>query len=197
MTDVINPTLELLLRRRSVGAGFLGEPGPTEAQLQHILTAAARVPDHKKLVPWRFVVFQGPARGAFGKMLADTWAREAPAGQATPERLQLESGRFERAPLVVGVVSRVLPNPGAPDWEQQLSAGAACQNFLIATTALGFGACWITEWYGYSRGVAQALGLEAHERMAGFIYVGTAREKPPERDRPKLSNIVTHWQGQV
>jgi nitroreductase len=195
MTSVTNSTLELLLKRRSVGAGFLVEPGPTDAQLQLILTAAARVPDHKKLVPWRFIVFQGQARAAFGKVLAETWAHEAPAAQATPERLQLEAARFQRAPLVVGVVSRVVPNPGAPDWEQYLSAGAACQNFLVASSALGFGACWITEWYGYSQGIAKALGLEPHERMAGFIYVGTAREKPPERDRPDLTKIVTQWQG--
>jgi len=98
-----------------------------------------------------------------------------------------------RAPLVIAVVSRVTKNPAAPEWEQVLSAGAACQNLIVAATALGYGAQWITEWYAYSNGVRQALHLADNERVAGFVYIGTAKEKPDERDRPELADIVTSW----
>ena len=98
-----------------------------------------------------------------------------------------------RAPIVIAVISRVVPNPAAPEWEQILSAGAACQNMINAAAALGFGAQWITEWYGYSETVRQALKLAPNERVAGFVYIGTAKEKPDERERPKLADIVSVW----
>jgi nitroreductase len=186
-----NPTLDLLLARRSVSANALAEPGPNAAQLELILTAALRVPDHKKLVPWRFLLFQGEARGAFGKILAEVCAAEENDPGAF--RLETEAQRFLRAPLVIAVISRVVKNPAAPDWEQILSAGAACQNLILAATALGFGAQWITEWYGYSPGIRRALGLADNERVAGFVYIGTPKEKPEERERPKLADIVAPW----
>ena len=190
MTDM----LEKLLTRRSSSAsgGLLGEPGPSEAQLRQILTAAARVPDHKKLAPWRFIVFAGEARGKFGAELAAILPREDKM-PPSPARLELEAQRFLRAPLVVGVVSRVTKNPAAPDWEQILSAGAACQNLCLAANALGFGTNWITEWYGYSAGVRTVLKLGDNERMAGFIYIGTAKQILPDRDRPDLSQLVSYW----
>jgi nitroreductase len=189
-----NPTLDLLLRRRSVSANSLGEPGPSAAELELILTAAARVPDHKKLVPWRFIIFQGEARAAFGAVLAATCrAEEQDVGQF---RLEMEAARFLRAPVVIAVVSRVVENPAAPEWEQILSAGAACQNLVIAATSLGFGVQWITEWYAYSKGVRAVLKLAANERVAGFVYIGTAKEKPDERERPALADIVAAWEPQ-
>jgi nitroreductase len=186
-----NPTIDLLLARRSVSANSLGEPGPNEAELELILRAASRVSDHKKLVPWRFVLFQGEARARFGKVLAEVCrAEESEPGQF---RLENEANRFLRAPLVVAVISRVVKNPAAPEWEQILSAGAACQNLLIAATALGFGVQWITEWCAYSKGVRRALALADNERVAGFVYIGTAKEKPEERERPALADIVALW----
>jgi nitroreductase len=186
-----NPALDLLLTRRSISANSLGEPGPSEAELELMLRAASRVPDHKKLVPWRFILFRGDEREAFGKVLADVCRME----ESDPGkfRLENETKRFMRAPLVVAVISRVVQNPAAPEWEQILSAGAACQNLILAASALGYGAQWITEWYGYSNGVRQALKLADNERAAGFVYIGTAKEKPDERERPKLSDIVASW----
>jgi nitroreductase len=186
-----NPAIDLLLNRRSVSANSLGEPGPSPAEIELILRAASRVPDHKKLVPWRFILFQGEAREAFGKVLAKVCAAEESDPSAF--RLENEAKRFLRAPLVIAVVSRVVKNPAAPEWEQVLSAGAACQNMILAATALGYGAQWITEWYGYSKGVREALRLAENERVAGFVYIGTAKEKPEERERPKLSDIVARW----
>ena len=186
-----NPALDLLLTRRSVSANSLGEPGPSEADLRQMLTAAARVPDHKTLVPWRFLLFQGEARKAFGEVLADVCRADEKDPGAV--RLETEANRFLRAPVVVAVISRVVKNPAAPEWEQILSAGACCQNLILAATALGFGAQWITEWYGYSAKVRTALGLAANERVAGFVYIGTAKEKPDERERPALADVVAAW----
>lgn len=187
-------TLELLLKRRSAKAALLGEPGPTPAQLETILTAAARVPDHKKLEPWRFIVFEGEARGAFGRVLLKACLAE---DKETPSaaRLETERTRLLRAPTVVAVVSRVTPNPAAPEWEQVLSCGAACFNLCLAANALGFGTCWITEWYSYSPGVRNALRLQDNERVAGFVYIGQTKERQPDRDRPVLSDIVSRWQA--
>lgn len=188
-----NPAIDHLLTRRSVTANGLTEPGPSADQLDQILTAAARVPDHKKLVPWRFILFQGEARKAFGQVLAD--ACRAEASDPSTFRLEMEAMRFLRAPVVVGVVSRVTQTPAVPEWEQILSAGAACQNMIVAATALGFGAQWITEWYAFSETVRRALSLQGNERVAGFIYIGTAKERPDERPRPRLKEIVTAWQA--
>jgi nitroreductase len=188
-----NPTLDHLLSRRSVSAKAFTEPGPDADQLSQILTAAARVPDHKKLVPWRFIVFEGAAREDFGQVIAQ--ACRAEEDSPSPIRLELEAKRFVRAPVVIAVISSVVQTPAVPEWEQVLSAGAVCQNLIVATTALGFGAQWITEWYAFSGGVRQALHLAENERVAGFIYIGTAKEKPEERDRPALADIVTTWQA--
>lgn len=185
--------IDLLLTRRSVTANKLGEPGPSLTELKQILTAGARVPDHKKLVPWRFVLFQGEARAAFGHVLE--LACKLEEVDPSPMRLETERGRLLRAPVVIAVVARVIEKPAVPDWEQVLSAGAVCQNLLNASVALGYSANWITEWYAYNTRVREAMGLGPTERVAGFIYIGTAQEPPEERDRPELSDIVTEWKA--
>jgi len=186
-----NPILDHLLSRRSVSANGLGEPGPSADELELILRAASRVPDHKKLVPWRFLLFQGEVRASFGRVLAEVCAAEEKDSGAF--RLENEARRLLRAPLVVAVISRVVKNPAAPEWEQILSAGAACQNLIVAASALGYGAQWITEWYGYSPGIRRALKLADNERVAGFVYIGTPKEKPEERERPNIADIVAPW----
>jgi nitroreductase len=175
-----NTALDLLLTRRSVKPAMMAAPGPTPEQLTTILTAASRVPDHKKLAPWRFVVFEGAAREAFGAILADACAKQ-------------ERTRLTRAPTVVAVVSRVVVTPGAPEWEQVLSCGAACFNMCLAANALGFGSNWLTEWYSYSPYVRTAMSLADNERLAGFVYIGTTVERQPDRERPELGSIVTRW----
>jgi nitroreductase len=184
--------IDLLLTRRSVKPAMLAAPGPNSAELETILTAAARVPDHKKLVPWRFIVFEGEARAAFGQVLANACLAEEGAAP-TAGRLEAERARLLRAPTVIAVVSRVTPHPAAPEWEQILSCGAACFNLCLAANALGFGTCWITEWYSYSSAVRAALDLADNERVAGFVYIGTVRQRQEERDRPQLAAIVRRW----
>ncbi len=181
--------LRHLASRRSVSAGELAEPGPDREMLEAMLTIAARVPDHKKLAPWRFIVLEGAARQQFGQMLARIWAANEP--ESSDVRLETECERFARAPTVVAVVSSPVYHPAAPEWEQILSAGAACLNLLHAASAYGFGARWITEWYGYDDRVKAAFGLEPHERFAGFVFVGTPKQRPTERDRPDINSITS------
>ena len=187
-------TIELLLKRRSAKPAMLADPGPTSEQLTTILTAATRVPDHKKLEPWRFIVFEGEARATFGRVLLKACLAEEKE-TPTAGRLEMERMRLLRSPTVIAVISRATPNPAAPEWEQILSCGAACFNLCLAATALGFGTCWITEWYAYSPGVRAALKLAANERIAGFVYIGTAKERQPERERPLLAKVVSRWTG--
>jgi nitroreductase len=183
--------IDLLLSRRSGSAKTMTGPGPDNTQLRTILEGAARAPDHGKLFPWRFIVFAGDARKRMGDLLAQSIAKtDASAGE---ERLQMERTRFLRAPVIVAVVSRVREAIPIPEWEQILSAGAVCQNMLIASHALGFVANWITEWPAYNALVKEQLGLKPGERIAGFVYIGTPAVPLEERVRPVLDDIVTYY----
>jgi len=183
--------LALLHKRRSVVVRDMVGPGPVGEEIDALLAAGARVPDHGKLAPWRFMVFEGGARAAFGDVLAAAFRANEPT--ADDERADFERGRFERAPLVIGVISRIAKDSKIPEWEQTLSAGAVCQNILVAASALGFASQWLTEWYAYDAHVITALGLGADERVAGFLYFGSMDEPPKERPRPLLADITERW----
>lgn len=189
MTDA---TLQLLRTRRSSKPDLLIAPGPDARQVDELLTIAARVPDHKKLVPWRFIVFEGEARARFGEVMARVCAEEEKE-PPSDVRLDFERQRFLRAPLVIAVVSRVVETKGAPEWEQILSAGASAMTLCIAANAMGFATCWLTEWVAYSPRIGSELRLAANERIVGFVYIGTASVKPDERPRPALADVVTRW----
>ena len=189
MTEII----DFLLTRRSVTARNLTEPGPSKEQLDMILRAAHRVPDHGKLGPWRFIILKGNARAEFGEILGAAYKKENP--DAFDELVEVEKERFQRAPVIVAVTSRITPEHKIPEWEQTLSSGAACMNMLNAAHALGLAAQWITEWPAYNDDVANALGVGEKERIAGFIYIGTAAQPPDERTRPEISDIVIEWTG--
>ena len=183
--------LELLKTRRSVKPMELGGPGPSAAEIETLLTIASRVPDHGKLAPWRFIVFEGEARKQAGETIAKIF-RETHA-DATPEQIAFERKRLARAPLVIAVISRAAPHAKIPEWEQQLSAGAAAMNLVTAAHATGYAASWITEWYAYDRRVLDALGLSPSERIAGFVHIGRPAKPPEDRERPKLADIVTRY----
>lgn len=184
-------TLDLLLSRRSGSAKAMRAPGPSSDQLDTLLTAASRAPDHGKLFPWRFILFEGDARRRMGLLLAECLVASEP--QATPERLEQERQRFLRAPVVVAVISRVRESIPIPEWEQILSAGAVCQNLVIAAHSIGFVANWITEWCAYHPLVKERLGLKSGERVAGYIYIGTSAAPLEERIRPELDKIVQRF----
>src|SRR5215203_2873221 len=185
----MNDSISLLQQRRSVAASRLAEPGPGAEDLERLLTIASRVPDHGRLFPWRFIVIEGEARHRIGVVIAEAFKADQPG--ADEDSLNRERTRLSRAPVVVAVVSRAKPHVKIPEWEQVLSSGAACMNLLTAASAMGYGASWITEWYAYDRRVLDALGLDPAERIAGFVHIGTVAEKPSERARPVLSDIVT------
>jgi nitroreductase len=187
MTD----TLSLLKLRRSVPPQFLTAPGPDAGQLDELLTIAARVPDHGKLVPWRFVVFSGEGRTRAAEVVAQAFSARNP--DARPEQVAFERNRLLQAPVIVAVISRAAPHVKIPEWEQELSAGAVCMNLLIAAQAMGFGGSWLTNWFSFDRGVLDAFGLSENERMAGFVHLGTPTSIPADRDRPLLADIVSHY----
>jgi nitroreductase len=192
LNDTSSGTLGLLLTRRSGSAKAMTAPGPNADDLRRILAAGMRAPDHGKLAPWRFILFEGDARHAMGRLLVEALRHNEP--QASEERIALERNRFVRAPIVVAVVSRVREGIPIPVWEQELSAGAVCQNILVAAHAMGFVANWITEWYAYDSHVKERLGLKTGERIAGYIYIGTSAGPLEERVRPDPDALVTRFE---
>jgi nitroreductase len=190
----MNQVLELLSRRRSAKIAQLTGPGPSPDELDTILRIAARVPDHKRLAPWRFIVFEGDARHRFGDVLAETLKQES-SEPPSDMRLQMERERFARAPLVVAAILKPREAAGVPEIEQLLSGGAATFNLCLAANPMGYGTCWVTEWCAFSAGIRAALGLADTEQVAGFVYIGTEREKQADRDRPAMAGIVSRWPG--
>ena len=183
--------LNLLTTRRSASVKAMGEPGPTEAQLLEILQIAVRVPDHGKLAPWRFLLFEGEARAAFGNRLAERW--KALHLDPSAETLEFWRRFFMRAPVVLALISRAAQHPKIPEWEQILSAGAVGENILLAATALGLACQWNTDWPVYDEAIHRVLGLEAHERIAGFFYLGTSTQPLEDRPRPDPQSLLRRW----
>src|SRR5688572_3559912 len=185
------PALACLDARRSVPSRLLGEPGPTDAQLLRLLASAVRVPDHGKLVPWRFVRIAGDARLRLGEWLAlRSRQRDPDAPEAAVEKDRL---RFSFAPVIVAVVASPTPGHKVPEIEQLLSGGAVCFALLQAAQALGFGAQWLTGWPAYDPELHARFGLVTHERILGFIHIGTASEAAPERLRPDPASLLTDF----
>jgi len=183
--------LDLLKTRRSVKPIELVGPAPSAAEIDTLLTIASRVPDHGKLAPWRFIVFEGDARIAAGAAIAAAFA--ADRADATADQIAFERARLTRAPLVIAVVSRAAPHAKIPEWEQLMSAGASAMLLVTAAHALGYAASWLTEWYAYDRRVLERLGLAPLERIAGFVHIGTAARPPEDRERPPLAAIVSRY----
>jgi nitroreductase len=188
---VVPRTLDLLLSRRSGSAKSMKGPGPTAEQIRTLIACATRVPDHGKLTPWRFVIFEGDARARFGEVLVRALKTTEP--DASEERIAQERNRFLRAPTIIAVVSRVREGLPIPEWEQVLSAGAACQTLCIAAHAMGFVANWITEWCAYHPVVREELGLKSGERIAGTIYLGHPVEPLIDRPRPDFDAVAAYW----
>jgi nitroreductase len=191
MTDM----LELLKARRSVPPALLVPPGPSESQIETLLTIAARVPDHGKLQPWRFIVYEGEARVKASRIVEDAFLARNPDADDLSRRK--EGSRFSLAPLVVGVISTAAEHAKIPVWEQQLSAAAVCENLVIAASAMGFGASWLTGWFAYDATVLASLGVKPGEKVAGFVHIGTAKEAVPDRPRPSLTDIVSRFDAEV
>jgi len=183
-----NPVLDFLLPRRSRPAKLLSPPGPGRDELRRLLTAAARVPDHGKLEPWRFVVLDGAAPG---RIAAAIRARAALTG-ANADKGALA---FEQAPVAVAVVGVPRASDTIPSLEQTLSAGCVCLSLLNAALAAGWGANWLTGWPAHDpEFLAAELGVRDPEWVAGFIHIGSCATPPPDRPRPDVAAITT-WTG--
>lgn len=182
--------LSFLATRRSCRPRDLVAPGPDRDELRQIVALASRTPDHGKLHPWRFVHVPQEHRQDFAALLHRAYLDERPA----PGRLEVEANEkfAHQAPeLVIALFS---PRPGAkiPVWEQELSCGAACFNLLNAAAALGYGAGWVTGWAAYSEQVRAAFGT-TEERIAAFVFIGTAGVPLEERPRPAVEEIFSEW----
>lgn len=187
MTD----TLSLLKQRRSVPPQFLAAPGPDGAQLDELLAIAARVPDHGKLVPWRFIVFKGEGREKAAAVVARVFRERNP--QASEDQVEFERKRLTHAPVIVAVVSRAREHVKIPLWEQELSAGAVCMTMLIAAYAMGYAGSWLTNWFSFDRQVLREFGIAEDERIAGFVHLGTPTAPISDRDRPVMTDIVSTY----
>ena len=178
----------LLMRRRSVRAREMTGPGPDRTTLEKILAAATRVPDHGKLTPWRFIVLEEDERRKLGDLIVCALLEENASSEKNAEAMR---GYATQGPTLVVAVYSPSDRKPIPEWEQQLSMGAACQNMLVAATALGHVGQWLTGWATYSPSVMRGLGLGPRERIAGLLFFGGQDEPPAERDRPDLDDLVT------
>ena len=191
MQNALDPALADLDARRSVPSKQLTAPGPDDATLLRLLRSAVRVPDHGKRVPWRFLSFRGQARHDFGERLAARALQRDPgASEAVIEKDRM---RFSHAPLVIAVIARLGPDEKIPESERFSSASCVCFALLQAAQALGFGAQWLTGWAAYDPEILRLLGLAGHERITGFIHIGTPKLDVPERERPDPEALLTDW----
>lgn len=189
-TDSSLEVLRFLDQRRSPSAKLMGQGGPNAQQIDNIIHRAARVPDHRKLGPWRFIVIEGDARARLGDQIGNRFTALNP--DAKTSAIETERNRFMRAPTVVAIVSAPVDcSKGTPQWEQILSAGAVCFQMLLVARAMGFGAQWLSEWIAYDRTILSALGLSEDEKIAGFIYLGESKQSLPPRPRPNVAARIS------
>lgn len=185
--------LAYLENRRSARPREMVAPGPTEEELQRILSIAARTPDHGKLAPWRLIVVGPDQRAAFADLLRNALPEHDPDASEAHFAKAEEFAR--QAPILVVVVSAPVQGHKIPVWEQELSAGAATMNLLHAANALGYAGGWVTGWYAYNPMVSAAFCNEG-ERIAGFVFIGTPGRDLEERQRPAIEQVASKWDPQ-
>lgn len=191
LNDASSP-LALLATRRSGKPRDLIAPGPDAAELATILEIAARVPDHGKLAPWRFVIVGAEQRAALAERIITAFRAERP--DAREKEIEALDQFARQAPVLVVMLHSPRSESHIPLWEQELSAGAAAMNLLNATHALGFAGGWLTGWPAASEAVRDAFGA-APERIVGFFFLGTPARPLDERPRPDRSAIVSEWKA--
>lgn len=189
-----SPIIEFMLARSSAPIPELREPAPSDAEIETMITIASRVPDHGRLEPWRFILYRGEVRHRIGEQLAAL--AEKREGPLTEGRRNQELTRFSRAPLVIGVVSSPKENIKIPQWEMFLSGGAAAMNLIVAANGLGYRTNWITNWYSDVEEGRRILGLAPHERVVGFVHIGSFDGSAPERPRPEVGKLYSEYSGQ-
>lgn len=183
--------LDFLATRRSPKLRALTGPAPRGHDLDRMLTIAARVPDHGKIVPWRFLIIQDQRRHDLDRAIGDRFDQRFP--DASQERRAEARQRMTHAPLVIAVIASPVEHPKIPEWEQFLSTGAVCMNLLHAAKALGYAGLWLTEWYATDPVILRTLRIAPHERIAGFFHIGTEQSARTDRERPSLERIVRRY----
>ena len=188
-----SPIIDFLLTRSSAPIPELREPAPNDAEIDTLIRIASRVPDHGRLAPWRFILYRGEVRAQIGEKLAAL--AEQREGPLSDSRRDQERARFTRAPLVIGVIHTPKENPKIPQWEMLLSGGAAAMNLVVAANAMGYRTNWITNWYSDVPEGREILGLAPHERVVGFVHIGTFKGEIVERPRPDPATLVSDYSG--
>ncbi|MFT6915837.1 MAG: nitroreductase [Motiliproteus sp.] len=181
--------LELMQQR--VSSPQLGDQPPTPAQLARMFDAALRAPDHAGLHPWRFLTVAGDDRIQLGELFLQAGLAADPA-MIDARRAKLRAMPL-RAPLVVIVVGCTQDHPKVPVIEQQLSAGVATQNLLLAAFAQGVGGMWRTGDMAYSPLVMKGLGLAENEQLIGFVYLGSQPERIKKVQLMDAADFVQSW----
>lgn len=180
--------LDFLLNRHSVPVRMLGAPIPDDALLARLLTAAARVPDHGKIVPFRFHVLRKPAIDRLARLTTEIGTAQG----RDPEKLVKQAAAFHDAPLTVAVIFTPQTDRPIPLIEQEQTAALACLSLVNAAQAAGFAGHWLTGWMARDADfLTQAFGLRAPQAITGFVHLGTPRQEPPPRPRPDLDAITT------
>ncbi|KZL21237.1 putative NAD(P)H nitroreductase YdjA [Pseudovibrio axinellae] len=194
MENTALPELKSFLKaRRSHLAATLVGPAPDRTQISELLELACRVPDHGKISPWRFIVYENSQADGIGEKLVQlSEKRQGPLGD-NAKMMELE--RFKKAPLVIGVLSCPNREHKVPVWEQELAVGAVCLSLLNACFATGFAAQWLTDWYAFDDEAATYLGARAGERFAGFIHIGSPSVTPKERSRPDVAQLTEYFEN--
>lgn len=177
----MNPDLMAYLNERR-SAPILEAPGPGRAQIQEIVTCACSVPDHRRLVPWRVIAVENSSR----ELLGELWARHL--AESVNEAASLMRN-VRRAPVILVCVFSPKQQVKVPRDEQLITAGLASYTILMAANALGFGGYWRTGRAAYNRPLAEELGLEEHESIAGYLYLGTVAEPLTPRPRPTVDKL--------
>jgi nitroreductase len=195
MDNFAKRPIDFITSRTSVKAISMTEPGPSDAELQEIIAAGLRVPDHGKIGPWRIQIVKKDAQKKLGKVYEAAFRKDNPT--APDDVVEFNALRCQRAPVMLVVTSY----PDArrfdkvPHMEQRLSGGALCQNLLHGAHALGYAAQWLTGWPAYHADVKKALGHAPETEIIGFIFIGTSNEKPMERERVGADKVVSEWTG--
>ena len=179
-------------KRRSVLAKKMSSENIPDDDLKNILAAGIRVPDHGALNPWRIKVIRGEQLKIIDEnVILGEFKKENP--NASNIQMETESKRFQRASIVLAVISTPVEHPRIPTWEMILSSGAVCMNLLSCAQSLGYAAQWLTEWYAYNDKMLEYLGGRPKvDRISGFIYLGHKVEEPNERRRPDPKAIISY-----
>ncbi len=183
--------ITFLQQRYSTAAKHLVEPAPNSAELEQILQAAVAAPDHGGLHPWQFLIIEGETRQKLGGLMAHCYQQRHP--QASNDQVERQRAKPLRSPLIITVVAKIQENPSVDKLEQILSAGAACQQILLAAQALGYGAIWLSGESIFDWNINDGLGLSFDDQIVGFLYLGTEKQPIEQPKRPSASHFSQIW----